>query len=156
VSATIPFWGDVITLTNVATLNLATCFSHFSLYCQQCKTNLDQEDTNPQLIANSAAVLIQDESEDQTTNPAYKVVAPKATSFDLDGPASNNPSLITSSITAQPMHATAHSQWGHPQNTGSLSSSCMLILPLWQSNQAPMVHQTQQQPIRRHYTYITR
>jgi hypothetical protein len=110
--------------------------------------NLDQEGTNPQLIANSAAVLIQDESEDQTTNPAYKVVAPKATSFDLDGPASYNPSLphtieneeerTTYNVSDKfplsqvqsllsYMHATAHLQWDHPQNTSQflVCSSCL-------------------------------
>jgi hypothetical protein len=77
---------------NVATFNLAAGYNRFSLYCQECKINLDQEDINPQLIADSAT-LIMDEPEEETTDPEYKVDAPKATSFDLDGPAYNNSSL---------------------------------------------------------------
>ena len=74
---------------NVATFNLATGYSRYSLYCKEAKIDIDQDDLHPEIIAESAA-LIEDEEEDQEVDPDYHVTTPKATSFDLDGPQSTS------------------------------------------------------------------
>ena len=81
---------------NVATFNTASGFNRFSLYCQEAKVDIEQEDLHPTIIAESAA-LIEDDDEDEEVDPKFKVDTPKAVSFDLDGPntpASNAPHVI--------------------------------------------------------------
>jgi len=77
---------------NVATFNLASGFNRFSLYCQECKIDPEQEDLHPSVLAETAA-LIEDDPKDEETDPDFQVNAPKATSFDLDGPDTSNQSL---------------------------------------------------------------
>ena len=70
----------------MAVLCLDLGFKCFSLFCQVAKIDTEQEDLHPDLIADSAA-LIEDEESEKEVNPEFHVNAPKATtSFDLDGP----------------------------------------------------------------------
>ena len=72
---------------NVATFNLAPGYSRYSLYCKEAKIDDEQDEQHPDIIAQSAA-LIEDEEEDQEIEPEFQVNSPKLTSFDLDGPSS--------------------------------------------------------------------
>ena len=69
---------------NVATFHLASGFNRFSLYCQEAKLDTEQEDLHPSSIAETAA-LIEDDEADEVTDPDFVENMPKATSFDLDG-----------------------------------------------------------------------
>ena len=69
----------------MATFHLALGFNQFSLFCQWAKTDTDQENFHPDILAETAA-LIEDEPEDEEVDPEFQVNAPKATSCDLDGP----------------------------------------------------------------------
>ena len=70
---------------NVATFNLASGYKRFDLYCQEARIDIEEEDTKPEILSYSAA-LIEDEPEDEQVEPDYHVQQPKATSFNLDGP----------------------------------------------------------------------
>ena len=72
---------------NVATFTLAAGYSRYSLYCKEAKIDINSDDLQPEIIADSAA-LIEDEEEDQEIDPEYQVDSPKITSFNLDGPIS--------------------------------------------------------------------
>ena len=69
---------------------MASGFNRFSLYCKEAQIDTEQEDLHPQVLAETAA-LIEDEPEDEETDPSFQVNAPKATSFDLDGPNTQGP-----------------------------------------------------------------
>ena len=75
---------------NVAKFHMALGFNCFSLCCKEAKIDIEQEDLHPQVLAEAAA-LIEDEPEDEETDPSFQVNAPKATSFDLDGPNTPGP-----------------------------------------------------------------
>ena len=70
---------------NVASFHLALGFNCFLLFCQEAKTETEQEDLHPHILAATVA-LIEDEPEDEEVDPDFQVTSPKATSFDLDGP----------------------------------------------------------------------
>ena len=81
---------------NVATFTLAPGYTRYSLYCKEAQIDIDKDDLQPEIIADSAA-LIEDEEEDEETDPEYQVNAPKVTSFNLDGPTTpshNTPHII--------------------------------------------------------------
>ena len=77
---------------NVATFHLAPGYKRFDLYCQEAKIDPDIEDTEPTILAHSAA-LIEDEPEDEQVEPEFRVNHPLKTSFDLDGPPQTHSSL---------------------------------------------------------------
>lgn len=71
---------------NVATFHLASGFNCFALHCKEAKIDTEQEDFHPSILAESAALI-----EDEELDPDFQVNIPKATSFDLDGPEHKDP-----------------------------------------------------------------
>ena len=114
---------------NVATFNLASGFDRFSLYCQEAQIDVEREDIHPSIIAQTAA-LIEDDEADETTEPDFLDNAPKATSFDLDGsttPAANLPNIVEDEEDRQVHNVSAeflkfHHKFNH------CSPACMQLL----------------------------
>ena len=64
------------------------------LHCKEAKIDIDEEDLHPTAMAENAALKENDTSmQDEEVDPDFKVEAPTATSFDLNGPDSDDPNL---------------------------------------------------------------
>ena len=122
----------------------------------------EQEDLHPQVLAQTAA-LIEDEPEDEETDPSFQVNAPKATSFDLAGPnkpGPNTPYIIKDEENTQIHNVTSeflkyHHKFNHcsPRRMQLLTRSGVIPRRLAQfpvpvcssclhgkSNQAPLAY----------------
>ena len=80
---------------NVATFHMASGFNHFSLYCKEAQIDTEQEDLHPQVLAQTVA-LIEDEPEDEETDPSFQVNAPKLPHLTWPVPTSLDLTLLTS------------------------------------------------------------